>query len=126
MKINKSSEIAIRSDMSVKDAGQALMTLSGKGMPVTRLALQDGQFVLYLRKPGIKDRLKMALMPSQMRKEARSLIKFALENIAGNGNVSKDDLRLASINGSIEKSSDRLLEKSFLLQFPSMGDGINF
>lgn len=126
MKTRNSSELGIHPDMSLKDAAQALMTVSGKGLPATRLVMQDGQLVLYVRKPDIIDRLKMTQMPSRMRREARTLVQFALEKIAEKNNVRKDDVSIVRVIDSIRKNDGRLMENLFLLQFQSTGYGVDF
>ncbi len=116
MHTRKSSEVAISSSMSLSDASKALVTIGGMGKTMQRLELRDNEIVVFLRKPNLTERFKMALMPSQMRREARSLVGLVLKEIelkTKNPSVSAD---LINIRDAIESRDSRLLEKAFLMQ----------
>lgn len=91
-----------------------------------RLDISDGGFVVYLRKPDIKDRLRMALMPAQMRRDARSLVSLVLQKIAKQSGVPEHSAHLLSVRDTVENRGKRLTEKMFLLQFEQPGGAVPF
>ena len=126
MQTRSSPEIAIRSSMSMTEAAQALMKASAMGAPVQRLALEGNEIVVYLREPGLKDRLTMAMMPGQMRRDARSLVGLVLDEIARRDQVCKNSAKLTDVRETVMRAGSGLLEKSFLMQFEQGGDPVPF
>lgn len=121
-----SREMAISTTMSLSQASATLLKARSSGATMQRLAIGDGGFVVYLRKPDLKDRLRMALMPAQMRRDAQSLVGLVLREIAKQSGVPEDSAKLVSVRDTIENRGKRLPEQMFLLQFEQPGGAVPF
>lgn len=121
-----SREMAISTTMSLSQASATLLKAQSKGATMQRIDISDAGFVVYLRKPDLKDRIRMALMPAQMRRDARSLVGLVLQEIAKNSGVPEYSARLASVRDITENQGKRLPEQMFLMQFDQPGGAVPF
>ncbi len=121
-----SREIAISATMNLSQASEALLKARNKGATMQRIDISDGAIVVYLRKPDLKDRLSMMLMPAQMRRDARSLVGLVMQEIARRSGIPEHAGRLGSVRDAIENQGKRLPEELFLMQFEQTGGAVPF
>ncbi len=115
--VNPSGAIEINTSMDLSEVVNRLSQAGANGASAQRSQKRDGELVVYLRKPNLKDRLRMALMPSQMRREAQSMVNVVLQEIAKRRGIPENSALLCSVRDAIGNGSKDLDKQLFLLQF---------
>ena len=115
--VHPSGTLEINTSMDLAVATHKLSQAEAKGASVKRWQKRDDEVVIYLRKPNLKDRLRTALMPSQMRREAQSMVNVVLQEIAKRRGIPENSALLCSVRDAIGNGSKDLDKQLFLLQF---------
>ncbi len=115
--VNPSGAIEINTSMDLSEVVNRLSQAGANGASAQRWQKRDGELVVYLRKPNLKDRLRTALMPSQMRREARSMVNLVLQEIAKQRGIPENAAQLGSVLDGIGNHGKSIQKELFLLQF---------
>lgn len=109
------SVVTIRESMSLAQACDALGRLAGGKIDrVQDVQLKDGELVVFLRRPTLPEKMKMALMSSAMRREANHPAYEVFKDIAVRSGIPADSPLLANVRDAIERGDGARLREGLV------------
>jgi len=115
------SAVMLNDSMSLHQACNALNQLEGgKIRRVQDVTLQNGEMVVFLRRPTLKESLIHALMPDAMRREANHPAFAVFKEVAIKSGIDPSSMLLKNVKDAIEgEDGDALRDALFRLQLSS-------
>jgi hypothetical protein len=119
--MKSASTVMLKDSMSLHQACNALNQLEdGKIRRVQDLTSKNGEMVVFLRRPTLKESLIHALMPDAMRREANHPAFAVLKEVAVKSGIDPSSTLLKNVKDAIEGGNGNALRDAlFRLQLSS-------